>query len=209
MAQTERPSALPGSAEEHPTDRGQRGQLVLALVALFVAAANLRPAIAAVSPLVDTIRAALGLSAVGVALLTTLPTLAMGLCAPMAASVGRRWGVHRGVLIGLAVVGVTTAARLGGKITWLQMLCAVGAGVGIAIAQTLLPSVVRTRFADRATFVTGLYTAGLGLGAVVAAGVTVPIAKALNSWPAAIASWALLAVLGISLWQAAGRSLHL
>jgi MFS transporter, CP family, cyanate transporter len=209
MAGTEHRSARPVVGGLQEAGRGQRAALGFAGLALFVAAVNLRPAIAAVSPLVDTIRASLGLSAVGVALLTTLPTLAMGLCAPMAAMAGRRWGVHRGVLIGLLVVAVATATRLGGQNTWLQMLSAAAAGVGIAIAQTLLPAVVRIRFSSRPAFVTGLYTAGLGLGAVAAAGASVPIARALGSWPAALGSWALLAVVGLIVWQAARGPLDL
>ncbi|MCP2343188.1 hypothetical protein [Actinomadura rupiterrae] len=84
----------------------------MAGLAMFMAAANLRPAIAAVSPLVDRIRADLGLSATGAALLTTVPTLAMGLCAPLAATVARRFGLQRGVLLGLVVIAAATAARL-------------------------------------------------------------------------------------------------
>jgi CP family cyanate transporter-like MFS transporter len=178
-------------------------------VALFIAAANLRPAIAAVSPLVDTIRGDLGLSSVGVAFLTTLPTLAMGVCAPLAATVGRRYGLHRGVLVGLVIIAVATAARIGGQSMWLQLSCATLAGAGIAAAQTLLPSVVRTRFASRATLVTGLYTAGLGLGAVVAVGVSVPLTDAFDSWPAALACWAILAVVGIVLWISGTGALDL
>ncbi|MBD0740984.1 MFS transporter [Streptomyces sp. CBMA152] len=176
---------------------------------MFVAAANLRPAIAAVSPLVDRIRDDLGLSATGAALLTTIPTLAMGLCAPLAASVGRKWGLYRGVLIGLFVVGVATAARGLGQSTWLQLSCAAVVGGGIAVAQTLLPAIVKTRFADRAGLVTGIYTAGLGLGGAVAAGVSAPLADAFDSWPGALASWAVLAVAGIVLWSAAKKSLGL
>jgi MFS transporter, CP family, cyanate transporter len=210
VAGTEHRSARP-QADGGPREavRPRRVTTGLAGLALFVTAVNLRPAIAAVSPLVGDIQAGLGLSATGVALLTTLPTLAMGLCAPLAAATGRRWGVHRGVLIGLAVVAASTAARFGGQITWLQMLSAAAAGAGIAIAQTLLPVVVRIRFADRSTFITGLYTAGLGLGAVAAAGASAPIARALGSWPAALGSWALLAVAGLILWQAAKRPLDL
>ncbi|MET8225901.1 MFS transporter [Streptomyces sp. NPDC005301] len=183
--------------------------LGFAAVALFVAAANLRPAIAAVSPLVDRIRTDLDLSATGVSLLTTVPTLAMGLCAPLAAAVGRRWGLHRGVLLGLAVVGLATAARGLGQSTWLQLVCAAVVGTGIAISQTLLPAVVKTRFADRAALVTGIYTAGLGLGGAVAAGVSAPLADALDSWPGALASWGVLAVAGMVLWTAAKGSLRL
>ncbi|MEI5035591.1 MFS transporter [Streptomyces sp. S1A(2023)] len=56
---------------------------------------------------------------------------------------------------------------------------------------------------------TGIYTAGLGLGGAVAAGVSAPLADALDSWPAALASWALLAVAGMMLWSAAKKPLGL
>jgi CP family cyanate transporter-like MFS transporter len=205
-----RVTAAPERTEESSTASAHgRAALGLAAVALFVAAANLRPAIAAVSPLVDRIRTDLDLSATGVSLLTTVPTLAMGLCAPLAASVGRRWGLQKGVLLGLAVVGLATALRGLGQSTWLQLVCAAVVGTGIAISQTLLPAVVKTRFADRAGLVTGIYTAGLGLGGAVAAGVSAPLADAVDSWPGALASWALLAVAGMVLWTAAKGSLRL
>ncbi|MFF8102235.1 CynX/NimT family MFS transporter [Streptomyces sp. NPDC016640] len=197
-------TAEPSSSSAH-----DRAALGFAAVALFVAAANLRPAIAAVSPLVDRIRTDLDLSATGVSLLTTVPTLAMGLCAPLAASVGRRWGLQKGVLLGLAVVGLATAARGLGHSTWLQLVCAAVVGTGIAISQTLLPAVVKSRFADRAGLVTGIYTAGLGLGGAVAAGASAPLADAIDSWPGALASWAVLAVAGMVLWTAAKGSLRL
>ncbi|CUU56028.1 MFS transporter, CP family, cyanate transporter [Parafrankia irregularis] len=183
--------------------------LGFAVIALFAAAVNLRPAIAALSPLVDRIRADLGLSATEVSLLTTIPTLAMGLCAPLAVAVGRRWGLHRGVLLGLAVVGLATAARGLGQSAWLQLVCAAAVGMGIALSQTLLPAVVKTRFADRPGLVTGIYTTGLGLGGAVAAGVSTPLADAFDSWPAALAFWAILAVAGLLLWSAAKGSLRL
>lgn len=186
-----------------------RGTTWLAVIALFLAAANLRPAIAAVSPLVDEIRGDLQLSGVGIALLTTLPTLAMGLLAPAAAVAGRRWGLQRGVLVGLAVIGLATAARIGGQATWLQLSAATLAGCGIAIAQTLLPGVVKTRFADRPSFGTAVYTVGLGLGGAVAAGVSAPLSDLFSSWPAALASWSILAVVAIPLWSAASGALRL
>lgn len=201
----------PGRSSEGaaPSPGQGRAALGFAAVALFVAAANLRPAIAAVSPLVDRIRADLDLSATAVSLLTTIPTLAMGLGAPLAASVGRRWGLQRGVLLGLTVVALATAARGLGGATWLQLCCAAVVGTGIAISQTLLPAVVKTRFADRAGLVTGIYTAGLGLGGAVAAGASAPLADAIDSWPGALASWAILAVAGMVLWTAAKGQLRL
>ncbi|MDH6228969.1 MFS transporter [Streptomyces sp. MJP52] len=181
--------------------------LGLAAVALFVTAANLRPAIAAVSPLADRIRSDLHLSATGLSLLTTVPTLAMGVCAPVAAIVARRFGLHRGVLLGLALITLATAARAAGASSWLQLSCSAAAGTGIAIAQTLLPAVVKARFAGRVGLITGVYTAGLGLGGAVAAGASAPLADALGSWPGALASWAVLALAGGVLWSVSKRAL--
>ncbi|MFI6522267.1 CynX/NimT family MFS transporter [Spirillospora sp. NPDC050679] len=191
-----------------PRAPGKRA-LGMAGLAMFMAAANLRPAIAAVSPLVDRIRTDLDLSATGAALLTTVPTLAMGLCAPLAAMTARRFGLHRGVLLGLTVITAATAARLVGGSTWLQLSCAAVVGAGIAIAQTLLPAVVKTRFAGRAGLATGVYTAGLGAGGAVAAGASAPLADFLDSWPGALASWSVLALAGAVVWTASRRSLAL
>ncbi|GAA2895238.1 hypothetical protein GCM10020220_101660 [Nonomuraea rubra] len=102
-----------------------------------------------------------------------------------------------------------TAARLAGGSTWLQLSCAAVVGAGIAIAQTLLPAVVKSRFADQAGLATGIYTAGLGAGGAVAAGVSAPLAGFLGSWPGALASWSVLALAGAMAWAASRRSLAL
>ncbi|MFD3515415.1 CynX/NimT family MFS transporter [Streptomyces sp. NPDC058657] len=107
------------------------------------------------------------------------------------------------------VVGLATAVRGLGEAAWLQLCATAVVGAGIAIAQTLLPAVVKTRFAARAGLVTGIYTAGPGLGGAVAAGAGAPLARALGAWPGALASWAVLAVIGIVMWTAARRSLSL
>ncbi|WP_219519727.1 MFS transporter [Nonomuraea ceibae] len=157
----------------------------------------------------DRSRADLDLTVTGVALLTTVPTLAMGVCAPLAAVTARRFGLHRGVLLGLVVIAVATAARLAGGSTWLQLTCAAVVGAGIAIAQTLLPAVVKGCFADRPGMATGIYTAGLGAGGAVAAGVSAPLTDFLGSWPGALASWSVLALAGGLAWAASRRSLAL
>ena len=65
------------------------GWLLMVVVGV---ALNLRPAIAAVPPLLDTIQSDLGLSATGAGLLTALPVVCMGLFAPAGAALARRVG---------------------------------------------------------------------------------------------------------------------
>jgi CP family cyanate transporter-like MFS transporter len=81
------------------------------LVVVVGVALNLRPAIAAVPPLLDTIQSDLGLSATGAGLLTALPVVCMGLFAPAGAALARRVGREAAVSCALALVGVGTLVR--------------------------------------------------------------------------------------------------
>ena len=65
------------------------------------------------------------------------------------------------------------------------------AGAGIAVANVLLPALVKRRFGEQATFITGIYSVALGVGAALAAGLAVPSERWLgDSWRAALAVWA-------------------
>ncbi len=169
------------------------------LTGLVLVATNLRPAIASVPPFADQISADLHLSAAQMGLLTTLPVVCMGLFAPVGALASRRVGMERTVLGAMALLGAGTLLRGFGGTAGLYA-GTIAAGTGIAVAGALLPSLVRGRFPGRAGPVTGLYTAGLIGGAMVAAAATVPVANALGArWPVALQLWtvpALVALLG-------------
>jgi CP family cyanate transporter-like MFS transporter len=73
----------------------------------------------------------------------------------------------------------------------------------------LLPGVVKAWFPARAGAVTGLYTAGLVAGAMLASAATVPLSHVLGGgWAAAIAAWGLLAVAALVAWVPATRRLR-
>ena len=75
--------------------------LVLGIVLL---AANLRPALTGVAPLIGQIRTDTGMSNGVAGLLTTLPLLAFGLLSPIAPRVARRFGMERVLLASLLVL---------------------------------------------------------------------------------------------------------
>ena len=178
------------------------------LVVLVAVALNLRPTLAAVPPVLDTIQADLGLSATGAGLLTALPVVCMGVFAPVGAALARRVGREAAVACALALVAAGTLVRgleaaaltlYGGTLV---------AGIGIALGGALLPGVVKAWFPARAGTVTGLYTAGLVTGAMVAAAATVPLMQALGvGWPAGIAAWGLLAAAALAAWVPVTRRL--
>ena len=179
------------------------------LVVLVAVALNLRPTLAAVPPVLDTIQADLGLSATGAGLLTALPVVCMGLFAPVGAALARRVGREAAVACALALVAAGTLVR-GLEATALTLYGGtLVAGIGIAVGGALLPGVVKAWFPARAGTVTGLYTAGLVTGAMVAAAATVPLMQALGvGWPAGIAAWGLLAGAALAAWVPVTRRLR-
>lgn len=170
-------------------------------VALVAVAANLRIAITSLPPLIDVISADLGLSHAAAGALTTLPVLCMGLFAPLASGIAHRMGAVAAVLAASVCVAIGTASRLLGDSVPILYLGTFVAGVGIAIAGTLLPRLVKTFFPpERAGLVTGLYMLAMMGGATLSSAISVPLTDRLGSWQGSLASWSVLALVGTLAW---------
>jgi CP family cyanate transporter-like MFS transporter len=125
----------------------------------------------------------------------------MSVFALTAAWISERIGAERGVLWSVILIGVATAGRLAGEEPVALFAATFLVGVGIAVAQSQLPTIVKGRFPERAALVTGLYTLGINAGAAVAAEATTPLIQLLGGfWPGALAFWALLAVPAAAFW---------
>ena len=68
---------------------------VFTAISIMVVAANLRPAVVTVAPLIDEIAADEQFSSATAGLLTTLPVLFFGLTAPIAPRLAARFGIER------------------------------------------------------------------------------------------------------------------
>jgi MFS transporter, CP family, cyanate transporter len=173
--------------------------------AIILVAANLRPVLTSVPPIVDGLVRAFGLSAVAAGALTTLPVLCMGLFAPLAAVGARRFGESAVLASAVALIAAGAALRAVAGLAGLYGGTAL-AGVGIAVAGALLPAVVRTRMPDRVGPVTGLYTAALIGGALLAAGGTEPLRARLGvDAQAVLALWAVPAMAALAVWLVQSR----
>jgi len=74
-------------------------------------------------------------------------------------------------------------------------------GIGIAVANVLLPGIIKERFPDSVPFMTGVYSTAMGLMAALASGVSIPLATLMNnSWELSLAVWIIPAMLGIAVW---------
>ena len=172
---------------------------LFAIIAIVAVALNLRPALAAIGPLLDMIQAATGATNTQASLLTTLPVFVMGLCALAGRHITGWLNERSGIALGVALIALACAARYVGAQTYGLLLTAVLAGVGIALVQTLLPAFIKRNFAHDMGRVFGLYTTGIMAGAAVAAAGAAGLASSLG-WPVALAFWSVPALLALPLW---------
>ncbi|MCA8241278.1 MFS transporter [Burkholderia sp. AU32262] len=165
---------------------------------------NLRPALAAIGPLLDMIQRATGIGDGAASLLTTIPILLMGLGALSARRLQRLTGIAGGVWLGVALIALACASRVGAQHAWLLLASACCAGVGIAMVQALLPGFVKAHFATRIGGAMGVYSTSV-MGGAVLASVVAPFAAVRWGWLAALAGWALPAALAALAWPLASR----
>lgn len=172
------------------------------LVAIVLVAANLRPVVTSVPPVIEQLASTFDLSGLAAGSLTTLPVVCMGAFAPVASIAARRFGEAAVLSAAVALIAAGAAARSVGGLIGLYAATA-AAGVGIAVAGTLLPTLVRLAMPDRVGPVTGLYTAALIGGAFLAAAGTEPVRAALGiSAQSVLAIWAAPAVIALVLLRA-------
>jgi CP family cyanate transporter-like MFS transporter len=167
---------------------------------LVLIAANLRPAVVVLSPLLPQIVEAEHLSATRAGVLNALPVLFFGLLAPMAPRLAHRYSAE-GILLG-ALVALVAGFAL--RLVPGQPMLFAGtslAGAAIAVCNVVVPGLIKRDFGGRIGLMTGLYSMALSGGAALAAGLTVPLAAGLGvSWRVALAGWGLLAVLTALVW---------
>lgn len=172
----------------------------LLLLGLILVALNLRPALSSLAPLLADVSQSLGLSAAKAGLLTTLPVLCLGLFAPLAPVLARRFGAERvvlGILLTLAA-GIILRSLVGEVGLFAGSLLA---GASIGVIGVLLPGIVKRDFPKKAGAMMGVYTMALCLGAALAAGATVPLSKAFgDSWNIGLGFWALPALVAMLFW---------
>jgi MFS transporter, CP family, cyanate transporter len=177
-----------------------RRALVLVLIGIVLVSVNLRPAAVSVGPVLAEVRDAFGMGGPTAGLLTSLPVIGFAIFGAMAPAAAHRIGVHRVTLCALVAV----VAGLGGRAVThsetLFLLLSMLALAGMAMANVLLPSLVKLHFPDRIGLVTAIYTTALSIGLTAALVLTVPISDALGGWRWGLGAWALVAAVAALPW---------
>ncbi|MCF5706485.1 CynX/NimT family MFS transporter [Pseudomonas syringae] len=204
MTAKAQPSPDPATAPTYPILK----RPWLLLFGLVLVALNLRPALSSIAPLLNNVSDSLGMSAAEAGLLTTLPVLCLGLFAPLAPILARRFGSERVVLVILLVLASGLAVRsLFGEFGLFTGSLMAGASIGII--GVLLPGIVKRDFPKQAGAMTGVYTMALCLGAAIAAGSTVPLSHYFDdSWKIGLGFWLIPAIIAALFWLPQARETH-
>ncbi|MGC9221736.1 MAG: CynX/NimT family MFS transporter [Solirubrobacteraceae bacterium] len=168
--------------------------------ALVVVSFNLRLAVASVPPVLNQITNSMRLTTAESGLLTSVPVICFGVVALASPRLIRRFNM--GPLLGLVLATLLagTALRILGSV---QVLFASTAVIGssIAVANVLVPALIRRDFHQQRVLMTTLYSVGLGGSAALAAGLTLPLEQALGSgWHLSLALWGLGAAVALAMW---------
>ena len=159
-----------------------RRAAVLVLAGILLLSLNLRPAAVSVGPVLDELRDGLDMGPASAGLLTSLPVLAFAVFGALAPAAARRLGPHRVTLLALLAVVVGLAGRAVVARRRRSWPCPLVAVAGMAMANVLIPSLVRLHFPDRIGLVTALYTTALAVGLTAALPAHRPGGRRARGW---------------------------
>lgn len=187
---------------KHTLDR----QGIAAGVLILAIGLSVRYPITSVSALLSSIGTEYGLTAAGLATLTSIPVLLFGLASPLAPFLVSRLGLQRTISLLLALLAVATLLRpLNSELLFLGTVVV---GATIALLGILAPQIIRETLPHRVGLWTGIYTTSFGLSAASGAALAIPILHVLDDRvSAALMVWGIPLCISLGLAIAFGPRL--
>lgn len=193
---TTEPGTTPTAAKSPPARRAIAGRLVL--VGLLLVSITMRGPIIAVAPAIADIEQDLGIDAGTAGLLTSIPVICFGLATPLVLWLTRRSSINHSVLLAMGLLLAGILVRSGGGLA-LALAGTLILGIGITVANVVVPVIIGRDFPTRTTQVTGFYTAALNIGSLSATTLGAPLAGWL-SWRPALLTWGLVVLVAAVVW---------
>ncbi|MDD3167885.1 MAG: MFS transporter [Eubacteriales bacterium] len=197
------PSNRNGNSPDHDKIKRNREQVPasrkLLLAAIIGISFSLRAPITSIGSLAGLIHDDLGVSNGFVGFITTLPLIAFAVCSPFISKVSDRLGIGKTMLAGLIAIVAGGVLRSYTGIAGLLIGTAL-VGVGISVANVLIPSIVKLKYPDKIGLITGIYITSMAIFASIGAGVSYPLAMAGMGWKSASVVWAGIALFAIFAW---------
>lgn len=173
----------------------------LIIFAIIIVSINLRPAVTSVGPILSTIRDALNVTSTQMSLLTSIPVFCMGLFAPLAVPIQKKYGYRWSIALLIALIGLATSARILYSSYSALVLTSFLAGFAIAIISPILNAYIKEKFPTKMESVIGIYSFAIGFGATLSSGFTAVFYNSFDgNWALALGIWGLLAVIAMVSW---------
>jgi len=176
------------------------------VVALALTGLSMRTAVTSVGAVLDDLQAGLHTSSGVAGVITTLPVICFALIGAAAPRLAHRFGAHQLLVGSLIAMTIGLLGRAAVGQVWAFILLSVLALSGGAVANVLLPTLVKRHFPDRIGRMTAVYTTALAVGTTAAAGLTVPFGSlgsgsgSGDGWRYGLGSWALFSTVAILPW---------
>jgi CP family cyanate transporter-like MFS transporter len=166
------------------------------LLLLWLGGICLRLTMLAVPPLIPLIHRDLHLDEKAVGALVALPILVLALASVPGSLLIARLGVRGALVLGLGFVAVFSALR-GADSAPILFTATFLMGVGVAMSQPALPTIVREWFPTKIALATAAYSNGMVIGETLPVTLTTPVGVlplAHGEWRWALASWSIVVI---------------
>jgi len=149
-----------------------------AVAAVLLIGFNLRPSITTVALFLANIKHDLGIPAFAISVLTMLPVICLGVFAPGAPILARRFGLERVLFVSLLGITIGSLVRSLGVAPLYLGTAVIGAS--LCFLGVLTPALVKRDFPAHIGLMMGLYTMMICIGPALSAATAVPFQQVLG-----------------------------
>jgi MFS transporter, CP family, cyanate transporter len=199
---TERAAGSSPPAGDSPRSRRTLGTVpvLLAVVAVFVAAINLRAGIASLGPVLGEVLDAFGAAGWLAGVVTAIPGLFFALMGLAAVPLASRLGLSGALTAGMVLTLIGLAVRPWVGQIWVFITLTAFVVAGIALANVLLPAWIKNHGRHRTVALMTIYASALGLSGAIG-----PLSALFfdgpDGWQWALFVWASFAAVQVVVWM--------
>ena len=172
--------------------------LLMIFLGIIFVSFTLRAPITSVGPIIDLIQEEHNLNSSMAGFITTLPLLAFALFSPFVAKLNHKFGHGLTMFFGLIFIIIGELVRSYTGIYGL-FVGTVFIGIGIAIGNVLIPSVIKHKFKKNVGNIISIYITSMCIFAALGSGLSIP-ATEIFGWNTSLAIWMILALIALVVW---------
>lgn len=179
----------------------RKKEKILIILGIIFISFNLRAPITAVGSVANLISEEFNLTRGMAGFITTLPLIAFAVVSPFVSNISKKLGYGKTMLFGLILMMLGEIVRSYTGVYGLFIGTAL-LGIGIAIGNVLIPSIIKLKFGKNIGKMTSIYTSSMCIFAAVGAGFSMPLAAGFDlGWKNALAVWFIFTLFTLVIWM--------